>query len=65
MIQPNIEPELMKVSEVARMFGVTPYTIRQWIKDEKVHGVKIGKGHYWRITTKSVKQLAQDLYGEK
>lgn len=63
--QSNEPDTLLKVSEVAVTFGVTPYTIREWIRDGKLKGVKIGKGHYWRVSSNSVKKLAQELYGDK
>lgn len=56
---------LLKVSEVAKMFGVQPATIREWIRTGLLHAVKIGKGHYWRVPTSAARQLAQKKYGDE
>lgn len=59
------EPETyLKVSEVAKTFGVESATIRDWLKSGKLVGVKIGKGHYWRVPSSSVRKLAEELYGD-
>lgn len=54
----------LKVSEVASMFGVQPATVREWLNDGTLEGVKIGKGHYWRISTAAARSLAQKRYGD-
>jgi len=59
----STEPERhLKVSEVAKMFDVTPYTVRVWLKDGTLEGIKIGKGHYWRIPMSAARDLAQRKY---
>lgn len=57
-----ITERFMSVSQVADMFQVTPYTIREWIKDEKLDAVKLGSR--WRIKYSSVCKLANIKYGE-
>ncbi len=54
-----------KVSDVANLFDVTPATVRVWLTSDPpiLHGVKIGKGHYWRIPRSAVRELAQERYG--
>lgn len=61
--EPDAGP-LMKVREVAELFDVQPATIRQWLADGDIRGVKIGKGHYWRIPKSEVTRLATQRYGE-
>lgn len=59
------EPDpMLKVSEVAVIFGVQPATIREWLKDGLLEGIKIGSGHYWRVRTSAVTALAQKKYGD-
>lgn len=57
--------KLMKVKDVATMFGVTPYTIREWLKDPKVslNGMKLTGGQ-WRIRENEAHRFAQEGYGK-
>lgn len=55
---------MLKVPEVARMFGVEPATVREWLKDGTLRGMKIGKGHYWRIPKSAAVELANRKYGD-
>jgi len=50
--------------ELAEYFGVTEYTIRQWLADGDLRGFKIGKGKYWRIPESAVKEKALERHGE-
>jgi excisionase family DNA binding protein len=54
----------LKVSEVAVIFGVTSETVREWLRDGTLKGMKIGKGHYWRVMSSSVVELAQQRHGD-
>jgi excisionase family DNA binding protein len=54
----------MKVRDVAEIFDVTPATIRDWLNDGILPGVKIGGGHYWRVKASDVYDLAQRKYGD-
>lgn len=36
-----MEPEFYKVSEVAKIFGVTPQAIYKWIDEEKVKAIDL------------------------
>jgi len=60
--QSNVD-SFMKVREVAELFDVTSATVREWLKAGDLKGVKIGKGHYWRIKRSSVSDLATRRYG--
>lgn len=59
------DDKLLKVREVADMFSVTPATVREWLNDGTLEGIKIGQGHYWRIPLKNAKALATQRHGEK
>lgn len=54
-----------KVQEVADLFEVTPATIRIWLNDGTLRGVKIGKGYYWRIPASAVEELATSRWGSE
>lgn len=67
MADTNQQPDVgmyLKVSEVAAMFNVTSGTVREWLNDGTLDGIKIGKGHYWRISTAAAQRLAQKRYGD-
>jgi excisionase family DNA binding protein len=55
------DPNVMNVHEAATFFGVTPYTIREWLKSGKLKGSKPGKS--WRIERRDAHDLAQTNYG--
>jgi putative resolvase len=45
--------------EVAEMFSVTNYTVRDWIREGKLKAVKING--YWRISRDSLEDYANSL----
>lgn len=55
---------LMRVSEVAKIFEVADYTVREWLKDGKIEGSKTPGGQ-WRIARTEVERFANEIYGEK
>jgi predicted site-specific integrase-resolvase len=57
--------KLYKVSEVAELFEVTPATVRLWLNEGILYGVKIGKGYYWRIPQSSIENLATERWGSE
>lgn len=56
--------KLYKSSEVAELFGVTIETVRTWLKDGSLKGIKIGNGYNWRISESEVIKLANGKYGD-
>ena len=54
---------LMKIPDVAKIFDVTPGTIRLWLREGTIKGTKIGTGHYWRIPQSEVIRVANERYG--
>ena len=65
MTEPIAPDILMKPADVAKIFDVQPATVRIWLNEGKLKGVKIGKGHYWRIPSREVNRFANELYGDK
>lgn len=63
-VQQSDADPLMKVREVAELFDVQPATIRDWLANGVLQGVKIGRGHYWRIPKSEVTRLATQRYGD-
>lgn len=54
--------EYLRVSDVAKVFDVTSYTVRQWLNNGDLKGVKIGNGHYWRVAKSEIKRYADKRY---
>lgn len=59
----------MRVSEVAKFFSVTTYTVREWLKENErdtAHGLKGFKiNGQWRALKSEVVIFAQRQYGSK
>lgn len=59
-----MKEELLTVPEVAAMFAVTSYTVREWLRSDTVSltGRK-GKNNQWRIPRPEAERYARELYG--
>jgi excisionase family DNA binding protein len=55
---------MLKPADVAKIFDVTKGTVAMWLRDGTLRGIKIGKGHYWRIPQSAVEELALKKYGD-
>lgn len=55
--------QLLTAEDVAAMFQVTPYTVREWAKSKKLEGTK-PNGKDWRFTQAAVNKLATQTYGD-
>ena len=58
----DLDDPFLSVNDVAKIFNVRPYAVRQWLKDGKLKGVKIES--QWRVQKSVVIKFAQDAYGE-
>lgn len=56
--------KLFTVEEAAKLFSVKPLTIRQWLREKKLRGVKAPGGHFWRIPESAIDELANQKYGD-
>ena len=57
--------KMLTVSDVAQLFEVTPYTVREWLKAGKLEGAKLVPfGGQWRIPHSAVVAFANKQYGE-
>ncbi len=56
-LQEQTKHKYLTTFEVSKMFGVTPQTIRNWIRKGKIEGKKIG--HLWLIRTESIKNYKE------
>jgi excisionase family DNA binding protein len=53
---------LHTIKEVATIFQVTPWTVREWCKTGKIGAVRLDKG--WRIPHSALEKYANERYGE-
>ena len=50
-----MEEKLYTVNEVAEILKIDPHTIRQWLKEGTINGIRLGR--YWRIRERDLKEL--------
>lgn len=60
-VQPSIDNPLYTVPQVAKIFGVEEGTIRRWIRDNTLSGIKV-RGR-WRVPREEVIRLANEAHG--
>jgi predicted site-specific integrase-resolvase len=59
------EDPYMTPLQISKLFGVKPYTIRQWIKSGKFDQSKISKfDNRIKIRRSAVQELAQKMFGD-
>lgn len=56
----EVDP-LLTVTQVAEIFQVTKGTVRSWLNDDKLKGVKVNT--HWRIRQSEVARFANEMYG--
>lgn len=59
----DVNDPFMPVEDVATIFAVKPYTVRNWLKDGSLRGIKVN--NQWRVQKSVVEAFAQAMYGEK
>lgn len=52
----------MTVEQIAEFFQVTPYTVRDWLKNSVLAGTKLN-GRLWRVRKSEVVRFANEKYG--
>lgn len=62
-IVPSHDDPLMTVDDIAGIFAVKAYTVREWIKSGKLNGIKLPTGG-WRIQHSEMVRFANEKYGE-
>lgn len=58
----SLDDPLLSTSKVAEMFDVKPETIRDWIADGKIAGVKINRS--WRVRRSVALAFGTARYGD-
>lgn len=57
------DKEFYSPREVAEILGVDIYTVRRWLREETLTGIKIGKGKHWRISHSELRRVLQERVG--
>lgn len=52
--------DYLRVDDVARRLGVTPYTVRLWLREGRLAGYRISDRAGWRITEEAVAAFMQE-----
>lgn len=60
---PDEMRKLYTVEEVAEVLQVSPYSVRQYLKDGVLRGGKIGNS--WRVTHASLNEYIEARFGGK
>lgn len=60
--QDEMPEELYTVPQIAQMFQVTPYTVRVWLREGDMRGIKVGNGR-WRVSRQELIRVANVKYG--
>lgn len=55
-------PTFMRVNEIAKMFSVTNYTARTWIRKGKIPATKVNG--QWLVTQEDAVAFAKAQYGD-
>jgi len=58
----DLNDRFLTIKEIAEIFAVRPYAVREWIKSGKLKGVKLD--NQWRVQKSVVQAFAQSKYGE-
>lgn len=61
-VQPSQIDPLLTPTQVAEIFSVKEYTVREWLKAGTMKGVKLPTGG-WRIPTSEMTRFANERYG--
>lgn len=48
--------EIYTIGQAAEKLSVSDYTLREWLRNGKIKGSKIGNGRLWRITEDQIKE---------
>lgn len=59
-IEPDNEVTLYKTEEVAELCQVTPYTVRNWLKDGALRGIKLD--NQWRVKRSDLLTFLNERY---
>lgn len=57
-VRENIKSRLIKPEEAAWRLGISPTTIKKWLRNGKLPGVKVG--HLWRIDEADLEKFIEE-----
>lgn len=62
----DLSQKLYTPKEVAEMFSVTTYTVREWIRSGELKATRLGKGQRapYRVPEKELHAFAIERYGD-
>ena len=54
--------KLLTPDAVAKLLDVSPATVRIWLRNETLKGIKVGGGKLWRISESAIEEF---LYADE
>ncbi len=59
-----MDERLLDVRAVAERFSVTPYTVREWLNQGRLQGVKMSSGPKakWRVSESAIRAFREALH---
>jgi excisionase family DNA binding protein len=54
-------PDILTVEEVSMFLGISVSTVRDYLREGTMHGVKLGRG--WKISKSSLERFVKELLG--
>ncbi len=60
-----VTEKLLTPDAVAKLLDVSPATVRIWLRNETLKGIKVGGGKLWRISEGAVKEFLHAGEGTK
>jgi excisionase family DNA binding protein len=56
----EVEDPFMSTVSIAEMFDVTPYTVRQWVREGKLKATKVNRS--WKVRRSEAVRFANEKY---
>ena len=56
-VQGDIVEKMYNIRDTALLFGVTVRTVRQWIKDNRINGIKLAGSNRWSVSESEIDRV--------
>ena len=56
-VQGDILERMYNIRDTALLFGVKVRTVRQWIKDNRINGIKIAGSNRWSVSESEIDRV--------
>ena len=56
----DVVERMYNIRDTALLFGVKARTVRQWIKDNRINGVKIAGSNRWSVSESEINRVQKN-----